>query len=61
MPDEIIHRHPFPGPGLAIRCIGDITQERLEILRKADTIVLEEIKKRASTAPCGRPLQYSYP
>jgi GMP synthase (glutamine-hydrolysing) len=45
MPDEIIHRHPFPGPGLAIRCIGDITQERLEILRKADTIVLEEIKK----------------
>ena len=45
MPDEIIHRHPFPGPGLAIRCIGDITKERLEILRKADTIVLEEIKK----------------
>jgi len=45
MPDEIIHRHPFPGPGLAIRCIGDITQERLEILRKSDTIVLEEIKK----------------
>jgi GMP synthase (glutamine-hydrolysing) len=45
MPNEIIHRHPFPGPGLAIRCIGDITQERLEILRKADTIVLEEIKK----------------
>ena len=45
MPDEIIYRHPFPGPGLAIRCIGDITRERLEILRKADTIVLEEIKK----------------
>ena len=45
MPDEIIHRHPFPGPGLAIRCIGDITKERLKILRKADTIVLEEIKK----------------
>jgi len=45
MPDEIVHRHPFPGPGLAIRCIGDITQERLEILRKADTIVLGEIKK----------------
>lgn len=45
MPDEIIHRHPFPGPGLAIRCIGDVTQERLEILRKADTVVLEEIKK----------------
>jgi GMP synthase (glutamine-hydrolysing) len=45
MPDEVIYRHPFPGPGLAIRCIGDITQERLEILRKADAIVLEEIKK----------------
>ena len=45
MPDEIIHRHPFPGPGLAIRCIGDITLERLEILRKADAIVLEVIKK----------------
>lgn len=45
MPGEIIHRHPFPGPGLAIRCIGDITWERLEILRKADAIVLEEIKK----------------
>lgn len=45
MPDEIIHRHPFPGPGLAIRCIGDITKERLDILRNADTIVLEEIKK----------------
>jgi GMP synthase (glutamine-hydrolysing) len=44
MPDEIIHRHPFPGPGLAIRCIGDITKERLETLRKADAIVLEEIK-----------------
>ncbi|MBI5212111.1 MAG: glutamine-hydrolyzing GMP synthase [Nitrospirae bacterium] len=45
MPDEIIYRHPFPGPGLAIRCIGDVTRERMEVLRKADTIVLEEIKK----------------
>ncbi len=45
MPDEIIYRHPFPGPGLAIRCIGDVTKERMEVLRKADTIVLEEIKK----------------
>jgi GMP synthase (glutamine-hydrolysing) len=44
MPDEIVHRHPFPGPGLAIRCIGDITKERLDTLRKADAIVLEEIK-----------------
>jgi len=45
MPDEIIYRHPFPGPGLAIRCIGDVTKERMEVLRKADAIVLEEIKK----------------
>lgn len=45
MPDEIIYRHPFPGPGLAIRCIGDITRERIEALRRADAIVLEEIKK----------------
>lgn len=44
MPDEIIYRHPFPGPGLAIRCIGDVTRERMEVLRKADAIVLEEIK-----------------
>ncbi|MEN2993822.1 MAG: glutamine-hydrolyzing GMP synthase [Thermodesulfovibrio sp.] len=44
IPDEIIYRHPFPGPGLAIRCIGEVTRERLEILRQADKIVLEEIK-----------------
>ncbi len=45
MSDEIIYRHPFPGPGLAIRCIGDVTKQRIDILRKADVIVLEEIKK----------------
>jgi GMP synthase (glutamine-hydrolysing) len=45
MPEEIINRQPFPGPGLAIRCISDVTRERLDILRKADSIVLEEIKK----------------
>ncbi|MBI5025395.1 MAG: glutamine-hydrolyzing GMP synthase [Nitrospirae bacterium] len=45
MPDEIINRHPFPGPGLAIRCIGEVTGERLAILRKADAIVLDEVKK----------------
>ncbi|MCS7164523.1 MAG: glutamine-hydrolyzing GMP synthase [Thermodesulfovibrio sp.] len=44
IPDEILYRHPFPGPGLAIRCIGEVTRERLEILRQADKIVLEEIK-----------------
>ena len=44
IPDEIISRHPFPGPGLAIRIIGEVTKERCDILRKADKIVLEEIK-----------------
>jgi GMP synthase (glutamine-hydrolysing) len=45
MPEEVIARHPFPGPGLAIRIIDDVTPQRAEILRKADAIVLEEIKK----------------
>jgi GMP synthase (glutamine-hydrolysing) len=45
LPDEIINRHPFPGPGLAIRVLGDVTEERLSVLRNADAIVLEEIKK----------------
>ena len=42
--EDLCWRHPFPGPGLAIRCLGDITAKRLEILREADAIVLEEIK-----------------
>jgi len=45
IPDEILHRHPFPGPGLAIRILGEITQERLRILREADYIFIEELKK----------------
>lgn len=45
LPEEIVWRHPFPGPGLAVRIIGDITAERLEILRNADAIVEEEIKR----------------
>ncbi|MEW6418892.1 MAG: glutamine-hydrolyzing GMP synthase [Nitrospirota bacterium] len=44
IPDEIINRHPFPGPGLAIRIIGEVTRQRCDILRKADAIVLDEIK-----------------
>jgi GMP synthase (glutamine-hydrolysing) len=44
LPEAIVGRHPFPGPGLAIRIPGDITVEKLEILRKADTIYLEEIR-----------------
>lgn len=45
MPEDFIARHPFPGPGLAIRVPGEITREKLEILRKADTIYLEEIRR----------------
>ena len=46
LPDEIIKRQPFPGPGLAIRIIGEVNRERLEILRDADEIVMEEMGKR---------------
>jgi GMP synthase (glutamine-hydrolysing) len=45
LPDELVWRHPFPGPGLAIRIIGEVTKLRLEILRNADKIVIEEIRK----------------
>ncbi|MSQ07740.1 MAG: glutamine-hydrolyzing GMP synthase [Dehalococcoidia bacterium] len=45
MPSEVLNRQPFPGPGLAIRVIGEITHERLEILRAADWIVIDEIKR----------------
>jgi GMP synthase (glutamine-hydrolysing) len=45
LPDSLVGRHPFPGPGLAIRVPGAITREKLDILRKADTIYLDEIRK----------------
>ena len=45
LPDRFIGRHPFPGPGLAIRCPGGVTREKLEILRAADAIYLDEIRK----------------
>jgi GMP synthase (glutamine-hydrolysing) len=44
LPDDIVWRHPFPGPGLAVRCLGEVTRERLERLREADAIVVNEIK-----------------
>ncbi|HIJ53517.1 MAG TPA: glutamine-hydrolyzing GMP synthase [Planctomycetes bacterium] len=44
LPEDIVWRHPFPGPGLAVRIIGEVTPERLEILRAADEILIDEIK-----------------
>lgn len=44
LPDEIVNRHPFPGPGLGVRCVGAITRERLETLREADAVFIEEIR-----------------
>jgi len=44
LPAELVWRHPFPGPGLAVRCLGEVTKERLDVLRPADTIFLEELR-----------------
>jgi len=44
LPDDIVWRHPFPGPGLAVRCLGEVTRPRLDMLREADAIVVNEIK-----------------
>ncbi|RME90711.1 MAG: glutamine-hydrolyzing GMP synthase [Candidatus Hydrogenedentota bacterium] len=44
IPEEMLYRHPFPGPGLAIRILGEISKEKLDVLRKADYILLEELK-----------------
>ncbi|MFV2065660.1 MAG: glutamine-hydrolyzing GMP synthase [Pirellulales bacterium] len=45
LPEEIVWRHPFPGPGLAVRCLGEVTREKLAMLAEADAIVVEEIKQ----------------
>ncbi len=45
LPEELLYRHPFPGPGLAVRIVGEVTPERLAILRQADAIVVEEIRR----------------
>jgi GMP synthase (glutamine-hydrolysing) len=63
LPEQMVWRHPFPGPGLAVRCLGEITRERLDTLRKADNILLEEItaanlyRKTAQTFAVLLPIQ----
>lgn len=44
LPEDVVWRHPFPGPGLAVRCVGEVTKRRLDTLRDADWIVVEEVK-----------------
>ncbi len=43
LPDVMVWRHPFPGPGLAVRCLGEVTEERLSVIREADAILIEEL------------------
>ena len=44
LPESLVWRHPFPGPGLAVRCLGEVTRDKLIVLRQADAIVVEEIE-----------------
>ena len=45
LPEEMVYRHPFPGPGLAIRILGEVTPDRVKTLQEADAVLMEEIKK----------------
>jgi GMP synthase (glutamine-hydrolysing) len=45
LPEALVYRHPFPGPGLAVRCLGEVREERLAVLRQADTILLDELDR----------------
>ena len=44
LPESMVNRHPFPGPGLAVRVLGDITREKLDLLREADAIFMDELR-----------------
>ena len=56
LPHECIWRHPFPGPGLAIRCIGAVSKEQLDILRQADKILIDEIRAAGEYEKIGQAL-----
>ena len=58
LPDNMVYRQPFPGPGLGVRCTGAITRDRLEALREADAIVREEIDAAVDAGKAERPWQY---
>jgi len=51
--EEIVSRHPFPGPGIAVRILGEVTKEKCDILREADAIYIEELRSRRSSADSG--------
>jgi GMP synthase (glutamine-hydrolysing) len=51
LPDSLVWRHPFPGPGLAVRCLGEVTAERLGVLRQADAIFLDELNRAGLDSP----------
>ena len=57
LPEEILVKHPFPGPGLAVRLLGEITREKLETLRGADAVVVEEIRSAGLYEKFGRLLR----
>jgi len=59
--EDIVMRHPFPGPGLAVRILGEVTREKCDILRDADDIYIRELKRRGFYNQISRPSQSSSP